>query len=952
MKKLTLLSLLLVLFTLLSVNFADAAAVIIPQAKTNEEMVQHDIDAINLPNNAITGFPVTTKSVYGCLIEYTSSNEDILNVDYVSSTGWIGVTRTLDDQEATLTLTVSKGDVSAQKTQVITIKGGVTISREITITLESDVKKTVVTNVGKLTILEEIQKEGFVFLGWYKNLEDEGSKVTTTLGLLNDITLYAKFEKITLKSIAVTTEPLKTVYNAFEEFDPTGMVVTGTFSDGSVSDISEYEIKYIDNSNLRADHTYVTIKVDLLEVTVSVIVNKIDFDLSGISFNDKNVVYDGQEHSITVDGTLPDGLEVNYANAEVNAGTYDMNVSFTVLDKINYNQPDDLSAKLTILKASPKVNPLYDQTITYYAGQEAPKLILSEDDTLGVISWSENYLLKAGLNQLKWKFVPDNQNYLTAEGEISITAVAAMVSSIVIKVNPTKLEYVHGETFDLTGASIFAIFSDNSEQIISLDEVIIVYENGGSHLEFGDTKVTISYLEKSAEIKVTVTQKNIELNYNNMIVDYDSLVHSFDLEKITGIKEIQYSDNNAITNCGTVVVTVTFVYENGYTGLESIELSITVNKIDAVVSPDKVSKVFGDADPLLTFSVSGLLNDDVLNGLLTRDSGENVGNYAYSIANLSSNNYNISLVESPNEFTITAKDLSTIVIADIDDVVVESITFDPQIVEIKLDGLTENTDFTVTFINNDKLGKVNVVITFIGNYTGTVEKNFNIVLSKQAAVNEAAKELNALGEVDTEIVDSLPVELYGALIAWTFSSTQVAIDPLTGKISVVKGSEEVIVTATASITLDDVIEVINITVKVGKAEIMKSVIVKFTNDLVNDSSAALSADDLLTYFDKKVISSITNITKVYKGKNSSLKLSSSKENGCFTINLMEGIVVKKVIISAIKYNTDNSKITIEELDSVLGTEYQNYEFELNGLTSFTINATKRCYINAIEIFYE
>lgn len=74
MKKLTLLSLLLVLFTLLSVNFADAAAVIIPQAKTNEEMVQHDIDAINLPNNAITGFPVTTKSVYGCLIEYTSSN--------------------------------------------------------------------------------------------------------------------------------------------------------------------------------------------------------------------------------------------------------------------------------------------------------------------------------------------------------------------------------------------------------------------------------------------------------------------------------------------------------------------------------------------------------------------------------------------------------------------------------------------------------------------------------------------------------------------------------------------------------------------------------------------------------------------------------------------------------------------------------------------------------------
>ena len=44
--------------------------------------------------------------------------------------------------------------------------------------------------------------------------------------------------RVDLSSIAVTTPPTKTSYVAFEPFDPTGMVITATFNDGSTSDVT------------------------------------------------------------------------------------------------------------------------------------------------------------------------------------------------------------------------------------------------------------------------------------------------------------------------------------------------------------------------------------------------------------------------------------------------------------------------------------------------------------------------------------------------------------------------------------------------------------------------------------------------------------------------------------------------------------------------------------------
>ncbi len=71
---------------------------------------------------------------------------------------------------------------------------------------------------------------------------------------------------------------------------------------------------------------------------------------------------------------------------------------------------------------------------------------------------------------------------------------------------------------------------------------------------------------------------------------------------------------------------------------------------------DAKTKVYGDADPSLTFQVSGLKNGDtagaVLNGGgLVRVSGENVGNYAIQQGGLGLVSGNYDLAYQGNNLT-------------------------------------------------------------------------------------------------------------------------------------------------------------------------------------------------------------------------------------------------------------------------------------------------------------
>ena len=115
-------------------------------------------------------------------------------------------------------------------------------------------------------------------------------------------------------------------------------------------------------------------------------------------------------------------------------------------------------------------------------------------------------------------------------------------------------------------------------------------------------------------------------------------------------------------NVGTYAITQGTVANSNYTiNYVSDDLSITARPI-TVTADSGQSKVYGDADPSLTYSLEansagrGLVSGDTFSGALTRASGENVGSYAITQGTVANSNYAISFVS--DDLDITPKTVS------------------------------------------------------------------------------------------------------------------------------------------------------------------------------------------------------------------------------------------------------------------------------------------------------
>ena len=107
------------------------------------------------------------------------------------------------------------------------------------------------------------------------------------------------------------------------------------------------------------------------------VINKGNYDMSAVVFEDKTVTYNGSAFSIEATN-LPDGVTVSYENnGKTDAGEYDIIAKFTG-DAVNYNLIADKTAKLIINKAN-VVKPTADSTVFTYNGQEQTYALATSD---------------------------------------------------------------------------------------------------------------------------------------------------------------------------------------------------------------------------------------------------------------------------------------------------------------------------------------------------------------------------------------------------------------------------------------------------------------------------------------------------------------------------------------------------------------------------------------------
>ncbi len=122
-----------------------------------------------------------------------------------------------------------------------------------------------------------------------------------------------------------------------------------------------------------------------------------------------------------------------------------------------------------------------------------------------------------------------------------------------------------------------------------------------------------------------------------------------------------YDDKHAGSNKNITVNGLAILGEDaGNYILSSTSVSRTIGKIvpkDVYVNAKDQTKVYGNNDPELTYSVKGLVGEEQLSGSLTRQSGKNVGNYEISIGSLNGgNDYTISEFNAAS-LEITAAEL-------------------------------------------------------------------------------------------------------------------------------------------------------------------------------------------------------------------------------------------------------------------------------------------------------
>ena len=138
---------------------------------------------------------------------------------------------------------------------------------------------------------------------------------------------------------------------------------------------------------------------------------KIDADLSGISFQDQIVSYDGMYHEMTIDGVLPLDISVSYSeNAFVNAGVYEVTAFFNY-DKTKYNPIPNMTATLTILEIPVEGLVFNSQTFTHDGTEKSLKVEFTKGNEGLKVEYENNYQTGAGVYEVRAKIIDVENNY-------------------------------------------------------------------------------------------------------------------------------------------------------------------------------------------------------------------------------------------------------------------------------------------------------------------------------------------------------------------------------------------------------------------------------------------------------------------------------------------------------------------------------------------------------------
>lgn len=157
-------------------------------------------------------------------------------------------------------------------------------------------------------------------------------------------------------------------------------------------------------------------------------------------------------------------------------------------------------------------------------------------------------------------------------------------------------------------------------------------------------------------------------------------------------------------------------------------IEVIVNQKPVNLTVGNAVKTYGDADPEVEVSVSGVLEGDSLAYSVSRRGGEDVGQYAYSVELGSNPNYRADMLLGT--LTIQPRDIAdgSVRISAVGDRTHTGREIRPE-PKLRFGGATlvQGTDYALSYSNNVRLGRATITIAGKGNFSGTRELSFRII---------------------------------------------------------------------------------------------------------------------------------------------------------------------------------------------------------------------------------
>lgn len=315
----------------------------------------------------------------------------------------------------------------------------------------------------------------------------------------------------------------------------------------------------------------------------------------------------------------------------------------------------------------------------------------------------------------------------TFDYEITVNPID--VSYIVLESLPTKTVYKYTKEYlDVSGGTLFVMYTNGDTEIVPLEYDMV---KGFDSTLLGEQQITVSYHGIETQFTVTTVQLDMsgieikgltEKTYTGRPIEQEIEVWDGEEKLEEDIDyEVSYVNNIDVTdptNPAKVVVTGLGYYYGEKTEIFDIvpaeiteQIQLEYDSVEYTGSPLMPKVTIDGLVEGKDFSVEYENNTEITDKAVVRVTG--IGNYTgvhtlyFAITKVDISNYDFSLEYDSAEYDGTEK-----------------------LPQVLVENLVIGRDYEVEYQNNVEAGKASVVITGIGNYTGTVIKEFEITDNK------------------------------------------------------------------------------------------------------------------------------------------------------------------------------------------------------------------------------